>query len=134
GEQAYDALTADPEFSITRERAFEILEKLERKHLKRRKRHEIELSDELPDDRTLTPDEILIGDEELSYEKQLSYIINDIRGSFSAEDSLVLRMRFEDGINISEIARGLNVERSYIDKKVKMMLKKFKDEILKRKQ
>ncbi|MCP5007519.1 MAG: hypothetical protein GY941_26820, partial [Planctomycetes bacterium] len=47
GEQAYDALTADPEFSITRERAFEILEKLERKHLKRRKRHEIELSDEL---------------------------------------------------------------------------------------
>ncbi len=40
-------------------------------------------------------------------------------------------MRFEDSMGISEIARGLNVKRSYVDKRLKRILKQFKEEIRK---
>ena len=91
----------------------------------------MELTDDVSDKNVTLPDEAAIN-KELSIKDQLDYIISEIRNLLSNEERLLLRMRFEDNINISEIARVLKKDRGDIDRKLKSILTKFKNEILSR--
>ncbi len=130
-EQAYDILTTNHKITISRDRAFEILETLESKNFKRKGPKVGRIPDEFSDWNATTSEGELIEEEELSKKNQINDVIKSIRKFFSNEDRIVLRMRFEDSMGISEIARGLNVKRSYIDKKLKTILKQFEKEIRK---
>ena len=55
-----------------------------------------------------------------------------MRNLLSNEERLLLRMRFEDNFKISEIARVLKKDRDDIDRKLKAILTKFKEEIVSR--
>ncbi len=131
-EQAYDILTTNHKITISRDRAFELLETLEEVHLKLERPDTVGFPPgEPPAGNAPTPDDMLIEEEELSKKNQIIDVIKRIRKSLSNEDRIILRMRFEDSMGISEIARGLNVKRSYVDKRLKRILKQFKEEIRK---
>ena len=130
--QAYNTLTTNHNISIEWERVYEIITLLQRKHLKSTAPGDVELTDDVSDKNVTLPDEAAIN-KELSIKKdQLDYIISEIRNLLSNEERLLLRMRFEDNINISEIARVLKKDRGDIDRKLKSILTKFKNEILSR--
>ena len=131
-EQAYNTLTTNHNISIERERAYEIITLLQRKHHKSASPRELELTDDVPDTKVTLPDEAAINKETSKMKDQLDYIVTDLRNLLSNEERLLLRMRFEDNIKISEIARVLKKDRGYIDKKLKAILTKFKDDILSR--
>ena len=131
-EQAYNILTTNHNISIERERAYEIITLLQRKRLTSALPRDVELTDDVSDKKVTLPDEAAINKETSKIKGQLDYIVTDLRNLLSNEERLLLRMRFEDNIKISEIARVLKKDRDYIDKKLKAILTKFKDEILSR--
>ena len=131
-EQAYNALTTNHNISIERERAYKIITLLQRKHRKSTAPRDVELTDDVSDKKVTLPDEAAINKEISKIKDQLDYIVREIRNLLSNEERLLLKMCFEDSIKISEIARVLKKDRGYIDKKLKAILIKFKDEILSR--
>jgi len=131
-DQAYNTLTTNHKISIRRDRAYEIITLLQRKNVRRAKPRTIELVDNESDNKSTSPDKSVIHKEILKKRDQLDNVIEKIRESLSNEEHLLLRMRFEGNINISKIARVLKKDRSNIDKKLKAILRKFKDETLSR--
>lgn len=131
-EQAYNTLTTNHNISIERERAYEIITLLQRKRLTSASPGKQEITDNEPDGKAPSPDEAAIINETSKIKEQLDAIIEEIRNFLSNEDRLLLRMRFEDNIKISEIARVLKKDRDDIDRKLKAILTNFKSEILSR--
>ena len=131
-EQAYNTLTTNHNISIEREKAYEIITLLQRKRLTSALPRDVELTDDVSDKKVTLPDEAAINKETSKIKGQLDDIVSKMRNLLSNEERLLLRMRFEDNFKISEIARVLKKDRDDIDRKLKAILTKFKEEIVSR--
>lgn len=128
-EQAYSTLTTNHGSSISRDKAYEMVTLLQKRHVRSKKPRVVELVDNVSDERDTAPDSTVVMKEISRKKGQLGNVIKDIRESLSDEERLLLKMRFEGNVKISEIARTLNRERNYVDKKLKRIFVVFREHI-----
>lgn len=76
------------------------------------------------------PDETMEQGRLNDIKRKIEGIVGEVRGSLSGEDSLILRMVFEDGFSISEAARAVGAPRRYVERKVDFMLTGLRERIL----
>lgn len=131
-EQAYSTLVTNHGASISRDRAYEMVTLLQRRHVISKRPRVVEFVDNISDNRDTAPDRVVVNKENSKNKDHLDNVISEIRGFLSNEERLLLRMRFEGNIKISEIARVLRKERNYVDKKLKKIFVKFREELLSR--
>lgn len=128
-EDAFETITNNHGISITREDAHSIAAQLKQRTPALTKNVGDKLLSAIPHHETL-PDEELVRKEAYEIKKKLVAIIDGIKLSLSADDCIILKMMFEDGFNLSAIGRALNISRSQIERRVKWILKTFKEGIL----
>lgn len=131
-EQAYSTLTTNHGSSISRDRAYEIVTLLQRRYVRSKRPRVVELVDNISDNRDTAPDMVVVNKEISKKKDRLENVIKEIREFLSNEERLLLRMRFEGNIKISEIARVLKRERNYVDKKLKKIFVEFREDLLSR--
>ncbi|MAF20944.1 MAG: hypothetical protein CMI55_04765 [Parcubacteria group bacterium] len=131
-EQAYSTLTTNHGASISRDRAYEMVTLLQRRHVRSKRPRVVELMDNVSDERDIAPDRAAVMKEISEKKGRLENVMENIRESLSDEDRLLLRMRFEGNVKISKIARVLKRERNYVDKKLKTIFVIFREELLSR--
>lgn len=81
-------------------------------------------------DQDPTPEGHLLIDEKNKVLAKLDSIITEKKTSLGEEDCFILRMKFEDDLKVSEIARRLGRERGEVDRKIKLILVQMKEKIL----
>ncbi len=153
-QEAYAILTMNHKFTITEDESYDIYCKLpvrrvrpftkdegdkpldstyDSAHLNPSKKRPFWRGDKPLDstyDSAPRPDEILITKEYNERKEKLLEVIKEIRSSLSSEESLLLKMFFEDDQKISVIARILNKDRNYVDRRIKVLLSDFRKKIL----
>ncbi len=75
-------------------------------------------------------DDALQIDELKPKKETFDRITENLKKELTNEDRLILKMKFEDGLPISKIARVLTKKRYYIDQRLKDILHAFKDGIV----
>lgn len=132
-EEAYTILCTNNNMTtpINRDEAYEIALKLrERTPVPHNKNDEEALS-RTPSD-GIHPDEAILKKEFSKTKTALEEVVSEIESDITPEDRLMLKMKFKDNFKVSEIARGLSLERVKVDRRIKSILTDFKKEILKR--
>lgn len=81
-------------------------------------------------DQSPTPEGHLLNKEKKKERERLASIITEMMASLGEEDRLLLRMKFEDGLKISKIARRLDRQRGEVDRKINSFLVRVKERIL----
>lgn len=129
-EEAYNILTTNHNIPIDRDKAYEIVTQLQGRNIRRKRHKKVEIDENGYGIHSISPEEAAIDEENLKIKEQLYIIIKEMHESLSNEERLLLKMRFEDDISISKIARILKMNRSDVDKKLKAIIRRFKDKIL----
>ncbi|MEO5357379.1 MAG: sigma-70 family RNA polymerase sigma factor [Nitrospirae bacterium YQR-1] len=79
-----------------------------------------------------TPESVMEEQRLQTLYSKVMIAVQIITSQLLPEEILMINMRFQDNINVSEIARILKVERAAIDKGLKTIFVKLKEELLKR--
>jgi DNA-directed RNA polymerase specialized sigma24 family protein len=88
-------------------------------------------TDELPSP-SLMPDEILIDKEMHDLKSKMESVIQEIKKTLSGDDILLLKMHYEDDMKLSVIAAALHTERRLIEKRLRIIINRFKNGIIAR--
>jgi RNA polymerase sigma factor (sigma-70 family) len=79
---------------------------------------------------TLTPEERMINQQVSVIQSNMFDIIINLAKDLSNKDRLMLKMIFEENIDVSKTARRLHKERHTVDRRVRAILNQFKEGIL----
>ncbi len=128
-DEAYTVLTTNHNIELDIEEAHEIAKQLPVRTLKRMRDAGDEplINISAGSDR---PDELIDNRRLGQAREKLDGLADEIKQNLSSEDRLILKMRFEDDIKVSAIARTLNEKRSHIDRRIKTILREFKEGLL----
>jgi len=130
-DEAYEVLKINYKLTLDKNEAYDMALKLKRKKAKDIKIEGEELLVNIPS-RGLRPDEALHKKKLIEIQGQIETIIDAMRQRLSAEDRLILKMRFEDNLKVSVIAKVLMRNRNDIDKGIKSILGELKEGILRK--
>ncbi|MBI5638862.1 MAG: sigma-70 family RNA polymerase sigma factor [Nitrospirae bacterium] len=128
-DEAFHILTTNHHFSITRDELHAMARSLPSRTSQR-------LTDagEAPLEHMSTtqdsPDQMLIERAAAELREKLEMLLEEIRRSMSAEDRLMLKLRFEDDLPVSGIARMLGIDRNRVERRLKAIINIFKEGIL----
>jgi len=79
---------------------------------------------------SMPQDELVISRETNEKRKEVLAIMEKMQGRLTSEERLLLKMRFDDDIAVSVIARLLGRERSWVDRVIRKLLLDLRKEIL----
>jgi len=133
-DEAYEILTTNHCISITKKRAYEIYCKLPEGKVRG-------LSIDVGDEELLgiadtknRPDQMLLNKELLKEKEEVLLTLEKVREkivkSLSEEDRLILKMKFQDDMETPKIAKALNRQTNYVNRRIRNILSMFKREIL----
>jgi len=124
--EAYETLVSNPAMKISEEAARALSHQLMDRNMPAR------FTDELPDvhDPGDSPEDSAIKAQLLELKRQLLDLVREISRDLSPEDRLMIKMAYEDGINISEIGRQLKVDNPHY--RIKKVIERFQTELLRR--
>ena len=75
------------------------------------------------------PDERLLHPERGCVARRAGTVVDGAIGRFSAEDQIILRMRFSNARKVSEIARALSIDQKKVYKRIEKMLAAMRREL-----
>lgn len=129
-DEAYKILTVNHKVPMDAEQVRDLARQLPERPQRGPRRAVINRLEEIPANDSSLETTLLSGQRKTL--EKIDEIVQDLSGSFSDEDRLILKMKFEDALNSSLIARTLHRERHYVERRVKWMLAKFKEGMLAR--
>ena len=130
-DEAYEVLKTNYKLTLDKNEAYEMALKLKRKRAKDIKIEAEESLINIPS-KGLRPDEALHKKKLIEIQGQIETTVDAMRQKLSAEERLILKMRFGDNFKVSEIAKVLMRNRNDIDKSIKSILREFKEGILRK--
>jgi DNA-directed RNA polymerase specialized sigma subunit len=140
-DQAIETLVENPDYSVSKNGAYKMASELElqkKSTVQKKKRSakspntgNVEVLNYISDGKSISPEKVLINEEILHKKEKIEQSIKEMIKSFTNEERLIIKMKYYDkGKSVSEIARVLNRERSYVDGKLNKIKKEFKNKLL----
>ncbi len=140
-DQAIETLVENPDYSVSKNGAYKMASELElqkKSTVQKKKRSakspntgNVEVLNYISDGKSISPEKVLINEEILHKKEKIEQSVKEMIKSLTNEERLIIKMKYYDkGKSVSEIARVLNRERSYVDGKLNKIKKEFKNKLL----
>lgn len=140
-DQAIETLVENPDYSINKDDAYKMASelKLQKKYTERKTKRSaknpntghVEVLEYISDGKSISPEKGLINEEILHKKEEIEQSVKEMIELLTNEERLIIKMKYYgEGKTVSEIARVLNRERSYVDEKLNKIKKEFKNKLL----
>jgi RNA polymerase sigma factor (sigma-70 family) len=126
GDEACEILLTNDEVPLTRTQLEALLERIPGR--RGRKFEPIETIDDLPAS-SVPPDTALLRDEHRVTAARLIRVLAEVMRTLPAQDRVILKMRFEDGLTIAAIAMALRLETKRLYGRLERLLTRLRLEL-----